>query len=46
MIDGLLVLTAVVAALAFFGVAAMIVGTDSRDGSTDPRSQARPTGIF
>jgi len=44
--DGLLVLVVFVAALAFIGVAAMIVGVDSRDGSTDPRSPIRPTGIF
>jgi len=44
--DGLLVLVVFVAALAFMGVAAMIVGVDSRDGSTDPRSPIRPTGIF
>jgi len=44
--DGLLVLVAFVAALAFLGVAAMVMGVDSRDGSTDPRSPIRPTGIF
>jgi hypothetical protein len=44
--DGLLVLVAIIVALAVFGVAAMTLGVDSRDGSTDPRSPVRPTGIF
>lgn len=44
--DGLLVLALFVGFLAVLGVAAMLVGVDSRDGSTDPRSPVRPTGIF
>ncbi|HEY7524704.1 MAG TPA: hypothetical protein VH720_13730 [Candidatus Limnocylindrales bacterium] len=43
--DGLLVLFGIIAALTFLGMAAIAFGVDSRDGSTDPRSPVRPTGI-
>ena len=37
--------TFIIAPLVALGAAALKWGVDSRDGSTDPRSPARPIGI-
>jgi len=43
--EAFVILAVLVAALLSFDLAALGRGVDSRDGSTDPRSPVRPTGI-
>ena len=43
--DGLFIFASLVTALVVLDLAAVIRGVDSRDGSSDPRSPVRPTGV-
>jgi hypothetical protein len=45
MAELIVLMVIIIAPLAAFGIAALNWGVDSRDGSTDSRSPARPIGI-